>query len=410
VRHRKRDATLLACCFLLLLGEAAVFLAQAQRIRKGYPDFAIFYAGANILRAGLGHRLYDFGLQQTFTRQFSARSQALSFNHPPYELLPFLPFTLLSYVGAYWAWAAINLLLVFWIARLLQPYAKNLAGEAPLALVLLIFPPIFFAIVQGQDSVVLLLLYTFAFVFLKRQRGGLAGAALGLGLFKFQLVVPFFAGPLLKKRWRLLVAFAVTGAILVLLSLYLVGLRGALDYANLLLAQNRGLASANTQAQWNIYPARMLSLRAALEALLLGKVREVYLDAGVLLGSIALLVWAGSQWVENAEDAAFNFAFSLSVAVTLLVSYHLYVHDASLLALPVLLVGDSLMASGKSWVERGLSLLILLFFLFPLYLALIKLQMLYLMSFAILGFALLVHFELSGRGRILPRRAGTGRP
>ncbi len=54
----------------------------------------------------------------------------------------------------------------------------------------LTFVPALLCLVQGQDSLLLLLLVVLAFTALRRGRAFAAGCWLGLGLFKFQLVLP----------------------------------------------------------------------------------------------------------------------------------------------------------------------------------------------------------------------------
>lgn len=399
MQHRRPNPLLLACFVVLITPQLAMLWTNKDKVWSGYPDFAIFYAGAKIVHDGLGKTLYDFNLQKDYTRQFSARPLPLSFNHPPFELLIFLPISFFSYPKAYVLWALTNGVFLFIVAQLLRPYCENLRRSLPLILLLLLFFPIFVAALEGQDSILLLLLYTVAFACLKQNRELTAGSVLALGLFKFQLVLPFLVEPLMNRRWKIFAGFLATAATLAVVSWHLVGWSGAAMYANLLREQNQDLASQRTQDQWYIYPARMPNLRGFVQTLFLGKIPESYLNVGILFCSAVLIVWAGRRWGGNSksEDTTTDLRFSLNVVATVLVSYHLYLHDASLLILPLLLVGNHLLSkNGPQGLARsGLSLAIFPFFLPPLYLVLWWHKQFYLLFVLVLAFALLISAETS---------------
>ena len=76
----------------------------------------------------------------------------------------------------------------------------------------LAFFPISYALMQGQDSIMLLALYCLAYVALRRGRDLQAGIWLGLGLFKFHLVLPFVLILFLRRRWRAVLGVGISGA------------------------------------------------------------------------------------------------------------------------------------------------------------------------------------------------------
>src|SRR5207244_13270755 len=85
------------------------------------------------------------------------------------------------------------------------------------------FLPVNVALMQGQDSILLLVLLAAAFVALHRGRGFAAGTLVGLGLFKLQIVIPiailFFAW----RRWRFSAGFALSSTVGMGLWLWAVG-------------------------------------------------------------------------------------------------------------------------------------------------------------------------------------------
>ena len=108
-----RNRKFFVVAFLLAMTLCNVVLAirVVPKLRNGYQDFTIFYTGARMLRTGQASALYNlaaqFRMQQTFT-DVPIRLGPLPFNHPPFEALFFVPFTMLSYWPAYLLWTALS--------------------------------------------------------------------------------------------------------------------------------------------------------------------------------------------------------------------------------------------------------------------------------------------------------------
>src|ERR1700693_1328941 len=195
-RQTHRKLALYFSAMILLHG--CVLWPARQCIPEGLTDFTIFYTAGHMLRDGHGARLYDDALQESLQRSFSPRAfenrgTILPYNHPPFEAVLFVPLAGFSYLTAYVIWLAVNLALLFSALLLLRKRLTAL-GKTPLHLWILgglAFFPIFMALIQGQDSILLLFLYCVAFVGLCRGAELSSGSALGLGLYKFHLVLPF---------------------------------------------------------------------------------------------------------------------------------------------------------------------------------------------------------------------------
>ena len=189
----------LACYFVAMIFLHGYVLWQAREsIPEGLPDFSGAYTAGLILRSGHGSLLYDDVLQESIQRSFSPRAvqkrgTILPYIHLPYEALLYVPLAHFSYLTAYGIWLAVNLVLLGSIPFLLRRRLQGL-GKAPLYLWLLAgfaFFPIFIALIQGQDSILLLFLYCLAWTSLERGSKLASGCWLALGLYKYQLVVPF---------------------------------------------------------------------------------------------------------------------------------------------------------------------------------------------------------------------------
>src|SRR5437868_14028208 len=154
--------------FLVSMVSLHVAIAWRARelVRRAYPDFTIFYSAGTILRRGLGHQLYDeatqFRIQQEFAAGVSIRQGPLPYNHPPFDALIFEPLARLPYFSAYLLWDLVNLLMLLAVVLLLRPHILMLQGSSAFfwVFVSLAFFPVFIALLQGQDSILLLLLVT----------------------------------------------------------------------------------------------------------------------------------------------------------------------------------------------------------------------------------------------------------
>jgi hypothetical protein len=397
----------------VLLVHVLVLWNARDLIRKGYPDFTIYYTAGTILRQGAGRDLYDdvkqFEVQKQFAPQVATRLGALPFNHPPFEGVLFLPLTWLSYQEAYLSWMLANLAMLAALPILLRPHVPLLATwPAPAWIgISLAFFPIFFALLQGQDAILLMFLYGLAFVALRKDRLVAAGAWLACGLFKFHLVLPFLLLLLIQQRTfqqrkRILYGFVAVGAALGVVSLAAVGAQALISYPHYVLSLEK------TMARGAIMPSDMPNLRGALYLL---ASKMPYFDLLAVALSAALFLVAA--WVlrtrDDPEDEKTNdLKFALAVFATVLVSYHGLGYDLCILALPVLLiVGGSLQAgiASNTWTRRTITVGVVVLLFSPL-------QLVLLMRYnhlALIGWGVLLCFvglagDLSSRSRPLGAR------
>src|SRR5262249_55868826 len=152
-----------------------------------------------LIASGLGRNLYDIDLQAEFISRVAAVHAF--YERPPFESLIFIPFTFFSYGTAYTLWTLLSLSIlagVTWViewqtkASLAVKQYTGIRADFGLLLVLfLTFGPATTCLLIGQDSMLVLLVYTLVFVLLRSNAPFIAGCVLALGLFKFQFIVPF---------------------------------------------------------------------------------------------------------------------------------------------------------------------------------------------------------------------------
>src|SRR5216684_6233378 len=163
----------------LLLGSLPILLAVQllgwltffPTALRGHADFRQLYAAGYMVRTGHAGQLYDTRAQQEFQDALVGNDErALPFIRPAYQALLFVPFSLLPYRTAYLGFLAVNLVLLamtFWILR---PNMRNLSRvwQGLPVFVFLVFYPVALAHMQGQDSILLLLLLAAALVALEQ--------------------------------------------------------------------------------------------------------------------------------------------------------------------------------------------------------------------------------------------------
>ena len=358
---------ILTAIFFLAVGPALLFVFMWLPLRYyglgASADFIQFYSAGKVIADGQGARLYDYDLQLANQQKFTQHSVPMLYNHPPFEALAFAPLSYLSYSAAYLCWVFFSLWLVGFTMWLFANWGDELMLVERLTVIASSLFPMFATVMQGQDSFVILLAYALTFLNLKCRRDFRAGCWLALGLLKPQLVLPFVLIFLLKKKWSFVSGFTCVGGILLALSAASVGAKLLAQYAFLLLNMN-GDGSRET---FHIYPGMMSNIRGLFHLLLSGRISPIALNISILIVSLALMIWATQnlKTLSDPDNDRFDLEFSLAVVVTLLVSYHLLLHDLSILALPAFLVLNRLHAQDSVWSARRIFTMItlLLFFL-----------------------------------------------
>lgn len=322
-------------------------------------DFGIFYTAARICLHDNPHNLYNLTLQaQTQKRLYNIPAQLVSkrflpYNHLPYEVVLFLPLANLSASQALWIWRIESICLLFFTVWLFARTFPTRHNATRLFVIALAFFPVPFCLLTGQDTFVTLALLAVSLWFYKTERYVLAGAALGLCLFKFQLVVPIIIIFLVRRSWRVILGFVSSGTVVLIISGLIVGYEGMLSLLHLWLKGETGGISC-------ISPLTMPNIRG-LVASIPGAAPEVVLIATCTLSLLLLFFVAHQSRILTSLQL-----FAVASCFVILVSFHTNVYDLTLLMLPILMAMDTLPGSGRySWIVR-----ISLFLLFstPLYL------------------------------------------
>jgi len=351
-------------------------------------DFSEFYAAGRMVRDGLGHRLYDLRLQA----QYQWRDAAIHafYLRPPFEALLFVPFSYLSYRAAYSVWVLVSLLLLacsviliereVHVSRAVTQYTRGIPVDTALILVLfLTFGPTMNCFLIGQDTMLLLMIYTLGFILLKNGEHSAAGCVLALGLFKYHLVIPFAIVFLIRRQWAFLKGFALVGAILLAVSVAIGGFGVFSAYPRVFFNSTYQKVIGGFQTQ---YAANIRGFTY----LVCGPLLPRYLILIIIAALSGITLWmTAKRW----SDDALEYSFAAAVIASLMTGIHLFFYDLSLLLLPVAIICGQLAREGKLLRNRALPFALIALFVPPFHRLLIVHAIYALMFIPVLGLFLI---------------------
>jgi alpha-1,2-mannosyltransferase len=298
----------LAFC-LIWVGLGSVIVPGARK-----HDFLNLYTGASLALDGNFAHLHSPQVQFARERQFVPDLPTLvPFVRPPFYALLLAPLALVPFGIAFWVWLALQSTLLFGC------WAWALSRWGPDALIFgALYLPTALGIASGQDCVLMLAILVATY------------ALAGLGLIKFHLFLLWPLALLIQRRWRMLLGACAAVAVECLLSLWLSGWNGIVEYFQLLRNKNIERLSPSPELMIDVHG---MALNFGLDSLVF---------RGLLVGAVILLVAAACwraplwQWIAAAS------------AGSLLVPPHVYGYDAGLLLLSIWL---AIFMSAAKWTR-----------------------------------------------------------
>jgi GT2 family glycosyltransferase len=318
------------------------------------PDFFNFYAAAKLYVTNGGAAVYDIAMQRQVELQITgadpSRFIVLPYFHPPYYTLLIAPLALLDYRDAYYAMAAINVLLAAALIVILVRSSMSVRGRGWLIAGAMIagFFPLFVTVLQGQSDLVVLVPLAAAYAAWARGRPGAAGALSALALAKPQLLLLIPVLFVARRSWRALAAFAGVLAGLGLLSVVTFGFGPVITYLDSIGTWAITGRLPHTEQLVYTDPA-VYSLRNILEAIPGGGKIVAFAILVVLLAFVALSL----SWRPDKP----RLDFALAIAASLVLSPHQNVHDLVLLVIPGFALADLALAGQLRWPHIAVAVL-----------------------------------------------------
>ena len=195
-----------------------------ERIATGsmeiHVDFDSFWRSARAMLEG--QDIYDTGVR------------LVNLNPPVWTAL-ISPLGLLEPLTAYRVFVLISLVIVVaYLAWTVEELRLRPGWTAVGVLMLLLSSPLLATLALGQVYPVLALGLVAAWVADRRERDEVSGAALGLVVALKPSLLPVLLWPLARQRWRAFVAAVVSGAVVTLIGVVILGPGATLDYIGVL--------------------------------------------------------------------------------------------------------------------------------------------------------------------------------
>jgi hypothetical protein len=158
-----------------------------------------------------------------------------------------------------------------------------------------------------------------------------------------QIVIPVALLFLLWRRWRFFAGFALSACLLSLISLWVVGFAQTTAYARSLLSVGTNMEAVH---QFPLRVSIMANLRGLFFGLLGARLPAFWIQASVLVASVSVLLWVALA-VPGKQSRA--DAFVIAITASLIVSYYLFIHDLSVLLIPIVITLDRfILAHGET--------------------------------------------------------------
>jgi Glycosyltransferase family 87 len=354
----------------VLLFGAVLWSANGPNVEK--TDFSLTYVAAKVVHDGMGSQLYDIGLQKQVRDATFRHPNPLLFEHPPFEAVLLSPLAMLSFRTAYLIWGLLNASIWLAVIFFLRPYLPAPREDLGYVVLWLLFAPLGVALYQGQSSLIVLALYAASLVLLMRAHELAAGVIMGLGLFKFQFILPFALIFLFRKRWRYVIGVAASGLCLAVMTMATIGWRSIVQYLRFVLAIGR-----NPQNLSYGSAVDMPTIHGFAYAVIGRMLSPMTLNAVVAGLSLFLLAWVARKWGEG--DSAQPTMYAAAIPASLLSGSHMFTHDFSPLVLSLFIAAGTVHLSSKRGWRAVMLCSLIVFWLPPIYFILVGTHLLYLM-------------------------------
>lgn len=342
-------ALLLTITSILLLFACFKEVIIGGKIFNGnHYDFLAFYSAADLSWHGHLTQIYNQSIVSQLQLQFVTHPVGIAgympFMNPPAFALLISPLALTSITNARIIWLIVSfLVLVTALLIITKPLPKwqRLASVA----VLVGTFPVYQALIEGQQSVFLLLFCLLAYKFALKNRLILSGIFLVPLFIKPQIAFFAAVGLLIMKRWKVLVSMLITATAICVAILPVTGIKIYITYLKYIMGAANGHfvgAGATIQTVWKGNLSDMAGINGFFAALV-GQKHVTWVNALTFI----TIFFAVILFILAFKKVKFGFlqkdkALMLAgyITLVLLVNPHFYIQDVVLiyLILPLLFV------------------------------------------------------------------------
>jgi len=335
-REAKAITVILA---VVLWSIAAVFLLATPGYRSFFGplkggDFIQFYAMGAAAKTTTDGGLYDVKRLHAVQTALLPESDAELYLpvYPPQTWLLFIPFTTLSYGPAVILWTLVIVAVYAWVMHgTWRVFRDALPDGLFIAVLAAAFPPFWNLVMNGQNTIIPLATFFLAWRALESKRKFLAGFVLGALFFKPQFGIALAVIVLFNLELSMLAGIAASAALQIAVVAGTFDVSALMDYARFM--QRVMTVEHLIEPE----PFELHSIRAITRLVPGWFGTTLWVAASAVVLQRAMIVW------RRADSEAVRMA--ALVLASVLISPHLFLYDATVLALPLLWIA--------AWVERG---------------------------------------------------------
>lgn len=349
--------------FVLVVGVSVLLISLFFKqfvafFNAGFVDYSYYWSVGRLIVTG--NDPYDqhllLALQQSLDPRFEV---PMSIWYPPWTVLLFAPFALLSYGFSHFLWTVVNIVLLIvatrWIWQIYSPINRKLLLPIFLAVS---FTAVIFSLVEGQINFIILLGLAGFVYFIRKNKPFLAGVLITLSTFKPQLLVVFWVCLLLwilyKRQWRVL-AGAISVVAVMMAIMFIISPDILSNFFNVLV-ENPPTVVINVSVYGLIYA-------------LFGVKISVLLYLPALIGMIGAVVYF---WRKR-NTWEWEKQISLLLLVSILCVPYAWLHDEMFFLIPILEVAAIMIRRGRAlfnkWIVLAYGLLDLLMYILVFFFA-----------------------------------------
>jgi hypothetical protein len=328
-------------------------------VQRTGSDFIAFYSAGRVAQKEGFSKVYDPLLQQAVQSQQVgfplAEGQVLLYNHIPF-LIPILRLLTDShYVASFYRWIFLLIILYVLALILLSKVLKHYDIDKQVIWVTgigsFLFLPLFFSLMNGQDTAFLLLGVAIWFYGLISGKETLAGLGLSLSVVRPHISL-LLAIPMLFSYRRVFFAYIISAGSLALMSVLIVNLEGSRAFVNILLISAAGQwHGMKEEAMYNLIGI----LTRALPGFEATNIRTLGWAVYFLAVLGLILLWA------RKKDLIASL-IGTTIIIAIFTVPHLHFHDLTLLLVPlyVIVTLDKIKKTTAMLMPIAVSLLLLI--------------------------------------------------
>jgi hypothetical protein len=315
-------------------------------------DFTVFWTGWWLILHGGGATLYDVAAQRDTQQMLMGGAQfqggLMAFLNPPHAALAGVPFGWLAeHAGeraAFCAWIVANAALLVTLDRWLREAWGATSGPARwiMTSALVAFYPVMATIGNGQTSLLLAVGVLGVYRSVEASRPRDAGAWLLALSIKPQLMPAILVFLVARRCWRALAYAAAMFAAAALVTAVCLGPAIWIDYVRHVGDLEHFFGTGT--------PEHMLNVRGALTRVA-GAGNQAPIDRAAffiwMAATLFVALVLSRRRIHDQRDARRSYAFAAAVA--LLASPHVFVQDAVVWVVPLVLYAATLRDAGERW-------------------------------------------------------------